>query len=278
MTEEQALQYVKTADEKTLKELGKQYCVGFELTDKIPSVFESKIGGIPYFPTGAEIPYNSYGDQLRFLMQINCSDIHGIDNYPQKGMLQFWIDIDDTWGMCDKNGKGFRVIYYSDIIDNHSVPQITELTEEDEEFFPLCGEYGIEFKPVMEDTNKKSIAYNRVFCKYFNLLSDEKINYISDLKYKLHLSDKILEDGVYANACNYIHKIGGSPEFCQYDIRDSEEEQEKFDFQLLQLNSDFGRNFTKIMWGDAGICHFFINSGKLKNCNFSDINYHCDCC
>ncbi|MBQ3919961.1 MAG: DUF1963 domain-containing protein [Oscillospiraceae bacterium] len=28
----------------------------------------------------------------------------------------------------------------------------------------------------------------------------------------------------------------------------------------------------------AGICHFFINSEKLKNCDFSDILYYTDCC
>ena len=53
---------------------------------------------------------------------------------------------------------------------------------------------------------------------------------------------------------------------------------ERYDFQLLQMCSDFGRDSTKIMWGDAGICHFFINSEKLKNCDFRDVLYYCDCC
>lgn len=58
--------------------------------------------------------------------------------------------------------------------------------------------------------------------------------------------------------------------------------QQRYDFQLLQLSSDFGRvngkNDENIMWGDAGIGHFFINRRKLKNADVSDILYWCDCC
>ena len=56
MTKEQALQYAKYAAKKALNELEKQRSVRFTLKDEIPSVSESKIGGIPYFPSGAEIP------------------------------------------------------------------------------------------------------------------------------------------------------------------------------------------------------------------------------
>ncbi|MBQ3918251.1 MAG: DUF1963 domain-containing protein [Oscillospiraceae bacterium] len=47
---------------------------------------------------------------------------------------------------------------------------------------------------------------------------------------------------------------------------------------LILVNKENGENITNIMWGDAGICHFFINSEKLKNCDFSDILYYTDCC
>mgnify|MGYP000718411202 CR=1 FL=1 len=47
MTKEQALQYTKYAAKKALDELEKQRSVRFTLKDEIPSVFESKIGGVP---------------------------------------------------------------------------------------------------------------------------------------------------------------------------------------------------------------------------------------
>jgi len=39
-----------------------------------------------------------------------------------------------------------------------------------------------------------------------------------------------------------------------------------------------GKNDENIMWGDAGIGHFFINRKKLKSADVSDILYWCDCC
>ena len=32
-----------------------------------------------------------------------------------------------------------------------------------------------------------------------------------------------------------------------------------------------------IMWGDSGVCNFFINKDKLKNLDFSDVLYNWDC-
>lgn len=278
MTEEQALQYTKYAAEKALEELEKQYSVHFDLKDDIPSVFQSKIGGIPYFPSGSEIPVDSNGNQLRFLMQINCSDIQGIDCFPKQGIIQFWICADDCWGMCDKNDKGFRVIYYDAISDSTTTPQISEFNDMEKEFFPLKGEYGVAFLTTIEDTPKNSIEYENTFCKYFNEISGEDIKSPYDLKFTLKLPYDILNEAVYEGNSAYGHKIGGSSDFCQYDPRETMEQQKRYNFQLLQMCSDFGQNITKIMWGDAGICHFFINDEKLKNCDFSDVLYYCDCC
>lgn len=282
MTEEQTMQYVKIAAKKTLDELGKQYAVRFALTHNTPSVFESKIGGTPYFPSGAEIPLDSHGNQLRFLMQINCSDVQGLDCFPEKGILQFWICGDDCWGMCDRECKGFRVIYYQNVTEAITAPPITAFTDVEKEFFPLHGEFGVAFQPALEDTPKDSIQYQKTFCKYFNELSGENIESVYALRYELHLSSKIMEEAMHTGNYPGGHKIGGSSDFCQYDPRETEEKQANYNFQLLQMVSDFGRidgkNYTNIMWGDGGICHFFINREKLKNCDFSDILYYCDCC
>ncbi|MCM1229133.1 MAG: YwqG family protein [Ruminococcus flavefaciens] len=275
MTVEQARQYTEIAVKKTIDELGKQYAVNFRLKEKTSSVFASKIGGIPYFPLGAEIPLDGYGNQLRFLMQINCSDVKGIECFPANGIIQFWISSDDCWGMCSKGG--YRVLYYGDISEDVEVPPITEWDDSDREFFPLKDEFGIEFMPVTEDTPTDFFVYRRTFCKYFNEISGENIESPYELEYRLKMPGEILEI-LYENNSTYGHKIGGSSDFCQYDPRESEAEQERYDFQLLQMESDFGTDGENIMWGGAGICHFFINSEKLRNCDFSDILYYCDCC
>nr|MDE7363462.1 DUF1963 domain-containing protein [Ruminococcus sp.] len=195
MTEEQAMQYTEFAVEKTLDELEKQYAVHFRLKNKTSSVFESKIGGIPYFPSRAEIPLDSDGNQLRFLMQINCSDVKGIEIFPKNGIIQFWISADDCWGMC--SDSGYKVIYYDSISENVAVPPITDFDDVEKEFFPLKDEFGVEFVPATEDTPKDSIRYQKTFCKYFNEISGENIESPYDLEFKVHLPFNILSKAIY---------------------------------------------------------------------------------
>ncbi|HAP79321.1 MAG TPA: hypothetical protein DCQ78_03980, partial [Ruminococcus sp.] len=77
-----------------------------------------------------------------------------------------------------------------------------------------------------------------------------------DLEFKLKLSFKVLSKAIYEGCSSYGHKIGGSSDFCQSDPRDTDELKEKYDFQLLQMESDYGRingkNYENIMWGDSG--------------------------
>ncbi len=282
MTNDEAMKYTRYAAGKALAELETQYAVHMALNGEIPSVYQSKIGGIPYFPVGAGIPVDSSGDQLRFLMQINCSDVRGIGCFPKQGMIQFWICADDCWGMCDRNDRGYRVIYYDTISENLVSPPISAYSDTEKEFYPIKGEFGITFLPVTENTPKKSMKYEKAFCKFFSEISGASIKRIYDLRSALALPYEVYEEALYNGDSSSGHKIGGFSDFCQFDPRETAEQMERYDFQLLQLCSDFGRmngeDITNIMWGDAGICHFFINSEKLKSCDFSDILYYTDCC
>ncbi|MDE5946120.1 MAG: DUF1963 domain-containing protein [Oscillospiraceae bacterium] len=267
---------LKTA-EKVLSECGTTPSVRFKLTDNNnPTIFESKVGGIPYMPKDFKVPVDGDGIQLRLLMQIRCSDVTGCDIFPKKGILQFWISANEVWGMEIAGYKaGYRVIYYDTIDEtvnkNDISAKISEMTEYEKEYFPVKGVFGVEFYPCTETIPTRSNEYQKLFCKYYNELSDEKINSLYDFPFD------ILNTILYSIDSSYGHKIGGSSDYCQFEPREGEE-LEKYNFQLLQLSSDFKRHEQKIMWGDAGIGHFFINSEKLKNCDFSDIFYYADCC
>jgi len=262
------------AAEKTFKEFGTTPSVRFKITNDKPSIFESKIGGIPYMPKNAEVPVYNTSEQLRFLMQIKCSDVKGCDIFPKSGILQFWIAGDDVWGLYEDGG--FRVIYYDTVdetvSENDISSKILEMNDMEKEYFPLKGEFGVEFYPCEETISTDSMKYQKLFIKYYNELSGENIESIYKLPWEI--LDKVL----YQANSAYGHKIGGSSDFCQGDPRESEEDFERYDFQLLQMSSDFNSEHENIMWGDAGVAHFFIKSEKLKNCDFSDILYYADCC
>ena len=102
------------------KETAKK-AISIELKKQKTQLIDSKVGGTPYLPVGAEIPVDDEGKQLTLLAQINCEELVGMEDYPQKGLLQFFILMDDCYGLdFDNQNKQntFRVVYHDSIDDN----------------------------------------------------------------------------------------------------------------------------------------------------------------
>ncbi|MDE5770715.1 MAG: DUF1963 domain-containing protein [Ruminococcus sp.] len=217
------------------------------LTDAKPSIFESKVGGLGYIPHDSNFPTDSRGRQLRLLAQIDCSEIQ-LDEFPKKGLLQFWLSGDELYG-CDfdnpTNQDDFRVIYYSEVdttvTEDEIRNKIVNIEDYYDKFFlPVERECGMTF----EKSENRFIDY-----------------------------DEIEDDEGWKEWNNLSgHKVGGYPYFTQFEPR-NEEQMKEYDFLLFQLDSDS----DKVMWGDMGIGNFFISSEKLKNCDFSDVFYNWDC-
>lgn len=217
------------------------------LTDTKPSVFESKVGGLGYIPHDSNFPTDSKGNQLRLLAQIDCSEIQ-LDEFPKKGLLQFWLSCDELYG-CDfdnpTNQDDFRVIYYSEVdttvTEDEIRNKIVNIEDYYDEFFlPVERECGMTF----EKSENRFIDY-----------------------------DEIEDDEGWKEWNNLSgHKVGGYPYFTQFEPR-NEEQMKEYDFLLFQLDSDS----DKVLWGDWGIGNFFISSEKLKKCDFSDVFYNWDC-
>ncbi len=233
----------------------KKPCMKITLTDTKPSIFESKIGGLGYIPHDKDFPTDSNGNQLRLLAQIECDKIQ-LDGFMKKGLLQFWILNDEECGLDwdnQTNQDGFRVIYYPEIDKTVTSDEIegkfvrNEYDDDDNEYFPVFRECGMSFE-------KSENGY--IDC-HKNEYGTEYEEY----------------DDSYSG-----HKVGGYPFFTQNDPRD-EEQLEYYDFLLFQLDTDCIDDYEDlVMWGDSGVGNFFINSEKLKKCDFSDVLYNWDCC
>ena len=78
------------------------------------------------------------------------------------------------------------------------------------------------------------------------------------------------------------HGMFGYPCFIQWDPR-GDTEAKKYDVLLFQLSSEWNDTDSevypgrKIMWGDAGVCQFFINQYALSRLDFSDVLYNWEC-
>jgi uncharacterized protein YwqG len=255
-------------------------CVTMELSQPKPSIFESKIGGVGYIPHDGDFPEDSRGNQLRLLAQINCADI-SLDDFPKHGLLQFWILNNDVFGLNFDDGTKqdtFRVIYHKDIDKSVTEEEIlskikdNEFEADGEGYMPVEGEYGLTFKADTDYMSDNDCHFDKLFCEKYNRLNPpEPIDSLYD--FDIDLDELELYDESMDKSFN--HKIGGYPGFTQWDPRN--ENDDKYNFLLFQLDSDFKDNHYEILWGDAGIGNFFINREKLKQLDFSDVLYNWDC-
>lgn len=255
-------------------------CVRLTLTKTKPTVFESKVGGLGYIPHDGNFPADSKGNQLRLLAQLDCSQVK-LEEFPKRGLLQFWISDDDCWGLEFENSivnDCHRVIYYPDTdksvteeeIKSKIIPNEYE-ADSGENYMPVNGEYGLQFEYSKESLSDNDCRFRLKFCNAYNSFNPPKT---IESPYDLNTDIGELESFEKLGETAFGHKIGGYPGFTQEDPRD---EYSPCDFLLLQLDSEFGEGEDKIMWGDAGICNFFINREKLKNLDFSEVMYNWDC-
>lgn len=262
--------YQKTAQTKAFAKI--------TLTEDELKITDSKVMGLPYIPKGAEIPQTANGDKMMMIAQINCDDLQGLADFPQKGILQFFVlnDEDGLLGLDFDNQTvqdSFRVIYHEKIeefYDENELKNIYNPYNFEESYITNNNE---SYKMNFELTSEKE-RFEDMFYDIFTTICKEK-----ELKQTQEdwLYRKLLNFMQYSE--NYYSQCDGFAFFTQEDPREYNEEYKKFDTMLFQLNSEFDENTRnwKVCIGDAGVINFFINREKLKNKDFSEILYNWDC-
>ena len=259
--------YQETAKEMMVADASVNVSKEIKITD-------SKIEGIPYIPKGRKIPTNSKGQQFMFLAQINCENLKGLKDFPQEGILQFWVLGEDLLGLDFDdytNRDGFDVIYYEKIEDCHSEVEFKEMYNPykfDLKYMEtLIASEPCKMKFSLEK-QKESFNYELLDNLFKEVLEEENIGF--NEKDKLYEEvEKLYDDEFYEEIVGT--KCNGFPYFTQWEPRDDEQMKE-YDTSLFQIDSG-----KEVMIGDSGVMHFFINREKLKNKDFSDVFYHWDC-
>ena len=247
------------------------------------SVFETKLGGVPYFPKDMEYPLdkaeNHKDEPLRLLAQLNFEKLPHIENFPQKGILQFFCasndeavygaDFDD---LC--SAKSFRVIYHENIISDESkLLSAEDMPKFSGEYgeFPFEGEFILEAgKPEMCPLSVSSYLFEENVTEIYNKVTGEKAENWYDIDEEKF--DKISEERVFENTC-----IGGYPFFTQSDPR-YDDDIKDCNILLFQCTSFFSEDGKEeVMWGDLGVGNFFIPEENLKKLDFSKVVYNWDC-
>ena len=252
------------------------------------SVFESKLGGVPYMPLDFDYPKGKSGTfegrPLRLLAQLNFEKLPHIENFPQKGILQFFCSDDAEDGAYGLNFKnpteqdGFRIIYHENIITDESQLMTKEnmpLFKNRYGNFPFEGEFLLEAeKPESCPVSSGDHRFEKLL---LNVLRDDYGKEYENI-YEIggeeeELCEKLYEMRAFEQTC-----IGGYPFFTQDDPRGGNEEIADYDILLFQCASFFeGDVGDEIMWGDMGVGNFFITENDLKNLDFSKVAYNWDC-
>ena len=143
-----------------------------------------------------------------------------MDDYPQKGILQFFILMDDCYGLDFDNANEqntFRVVYYDNIDENVKEEDILKIYNpyiEEEDYLPFEGEFKMVFTPYEEGITLEDFNFDKVFVKRYNeLFQDNQIEAFWDL-------DDDSEDELYEEVSGDGSKIGGYPYFTQSDPRE----------------------------------------------------------
>ena len=262
--------YQKTAQTKAFTKI--------TLMENEMKITDSKVMGLPYIPKDKDIPKTSTEDQMLMIAQINCEDLKGLKDFPEKGILQFFVlnDEDGLLGLDFDNQTvqdSFRVIYHEEIeefYDENELKSIYNPYNFEESYITNDNEsYKMNFELTSEKERFEDMFYHifRKICKEKGLKQTQE-----DWLYR-----KLLNFMQYSE--NYYSQCDGFAFFTQDDPREYNEEYKKFDTVLFQLNSEFDENTRnwKVCIGDAGVINFFINRENLKNKDFSEILYNWDC-
>lgn len=252
--------------------------VDIKLTHTSPALCESKFGGVAYVPHDGEIPVGSQGNQMKLLAQIDCTQLVGLEDFPHSGLLQFWAANDDVYGMDfddQASSNDSRVIYFEQVDSTVTREEVEGKIKpcEEEDYFPVNGEFGMKFELTTQAMPTYNDGFDERFSAVFNAkFPNENIESFYDLDEEIY--DKLTDDD------DTHHQMAGYPYFTQSDPREYTEKFKRFDTLLMQIDSDYDKDTQKdvIIWGDCGVCNFFINREDLKNCDFSKVLYNWDCC
>ena len=256
---------------------------GVLLRGEKPGLYDSKLGGVPYWDPSMPYPVGFDGQKLMLLIQINFEQLpENVRLCPHVGMLQVFIGLDDLYGCSlmppeKETKKNWCLIYQPHVKQDVSEADVlkldipTSLTVDDG---PVTGMLKIRFsEPVMEpiswaDCRAEGIMRKIAHDLYIEMDEDFDI---------LDFMDCLPED-VKDTWCRTSEglKLFGYPMFTQFDPRD--ENYPQYDRLLLQIDSDYKRTYKNyVLWGDLGIANFFINRYALARWDLSKVWYNWDC-
>lgn len=230
--------------------------------EKDVPVLSSKFLGKPYWPKSYPYPVDINGQPLTLLAQINFSETPKLKDYPEDGILQFFISpTHDVYGVNFDDWfdqSFFRVMYHEKVDEKEIESNLPTFDYKDEDWYaPITAEHKLTFSLGEEYVSAEDYRFKEFFGSNFYEFMEQ------------HPNEK-LWNRFHEIASSIGHKIGGYAYFTQRDPRENNYK----DYVLLLQIDSIGE---EICWGDSGVAGLFISKENLKNKDFSRILYTWDC-
>lgn len=241
--------------------------------------WQSKFLGLPYLPKSISPPQTPQGDYLYLLAQINFAETPQLGGFPTQGILQFYLAPSDLYGADldhPTRQSGFRVMYHAELKMDIS-RLVTDFDwmpspwKNDEGYMP--------FEVFSNYLSKPNSCFALTFERKIAPISPCDYQYAALIDHDPFATSEANSNG--ETDCYFDqfsgHRLGGYPLFTQSDPRGYLPLGEEPYRLLLQIDSDIN-NQIDILWGDTGICNFFIRQSALDRLDFSEVLYNWDCC
>lgn len=223
--------------------------------NQVLDIKQSKFLGKPYLPKNIEYPKDQQGKPMIFLAQINFSEVPKLESYPENGILQLYIS-SDNWYDCEDT----KILFFENLDETDIYDDFTFLTDDLYESSPIYEELALSFEKKDGFGGYEDVRFNLDF---------EGMPWH---EFSEALTSTQKED-FHEMFSGYGNKIGGYAFFTQTDPRSYTYSNANEDVLLLQIDSD-----EKIMFGDSGVAHIFINKKSLLEKDFTNAYFYWDCC
>mgnify|MGYP005989173193 CR=1 FL=1 len=241
-------------------------------TDAPDVLLGSRLGGRPALPQNDTLPMDASGKPMALLIQLNFAEMPHLSGYPEVGLLQVFIQMNDLFGQAFEpdEAPGFALRYDPD-------PQGFVLAP------PVFGPSdtlppGPPFDMVPFDwadwhTTGKQITFSTNDLP--PSMTDYRIAKIIDAHWRAldHTKTDALNDWAFDAHAPGHGNLGGYARYTQEDPR-NDPNNAKYDTCLLSL----GLADNVIMWGDCGEMSLHISAKDLAARRFDDVLYYWDCC
>lgn len=253
-------------------------------TEEKTKLYQSKIGGKPYFPKDYPVDYfyvpypntanytpwpkhPTTGKELPLLIQINFEEMPPLPSFPRTGILQLFID-EACWNHLEDN---LRVIYHPTVIKDEQLlftefnnPQESQLVQENSISFDKEVEYmtNSDYRFEQYEAIFVNGGNNQVWKDYWSITGGR---YYKKRKQCGYGSNKI---GGYHYSQNCQDPRASPPRW--HDPR-AQDPEWKDSILLVQF-----QDYENLTWGDCGSAQFFIKRKDLEALNFSDLLFHWD--